>query len=448
MNSEPVVQAGGGAALRQALITGFMQFFGVFSPQLLTIGERRRQLLISIVIALPVTIVFSFFNFGEGFLVLGAVELSAGVLLLLAAWLQAQGEEWVTPAEWLGLLWGLSINVALVLYGGIEGTGVLWIFAMPFFAFFLKGQRVGWIFSGLWIVACYLASDLGPALPGGWPHSDVFAAHLAGAMFWDTCIAAAFNLARVRFMLLLVDARERAELANTTKSRFLASVSHDLRHPLLANGLFVDALAHTALSDEQKHYVRHLESSNKAMGEMLNSLLAIAKLDAGAVAPSFECLPVRELVGWIEAEFASVFIARQLRFKLFYPVREFDLRTDVNLVRSMLRNLLANALKFCDRGGVLVSIRCRGGRALIEVWDTGIGIADSDREHLFEEFFQVGNEARGGDKGIGLGLPMVLRQGRLIGARVGCRSRLGKGSVFFISLPLCEVAKNAQSDQR
>ena len=427
---------------------GWMQFFGIISPSLLTIAERRRQLLISIVIAWPVTVIFAFFNFAEGFPALGTVELSASVLLLVAVWLQGLGEKWVSPAEWLGLLWGGSITVSLVLYGGIDGTGVLWIFAMPFFAFFLKGQRVGWVFSVVWIAACFLVRTLAPAIPGGWPYSEVFATHLVGAMFWDTCIAAAFNMARVRFMLMLVDARERAEQANASKSKFLAAVSHDLRQPLMAHGLFLDALARTALGDQQKHYVGHLESSNRAMSEMLNSLLSIAKLDSGAVTPQLSPLSAREMFAWVDAEFASVFIARQLRFKLFFPSRDIVLLTDGDLLRSMLRNLLGNALKYCARGGVLVGIRRRGERALVEVWDTGIGIESRHLEQVFQEFYQVGNEERSGDKGVGLGLAIVRRQGLLIGAEVGCRSWPGKGSVFFISLPLAADPPGAAPEKR
>ena len=358
------------------------------------------------------------------------------------------GEKWVGVAEWLGLTWGGSINVALALYGGVEGTGVLWIFAMPFFAFFLKGQRVGWIFSILWMAAVFLGRALAPAIPGSWPYSELYSTHLVGAMFWDSCIAAAFNMARVRFMLMLVDARERALLANNTKSKFLAAVSHDLRQPLLANELFIDALAHTTLNDEQKHYVGHLESSNRAMGEMLKSLLTIAKLESGAIAPHLAPLSARELFAWVDAEFASVFIARQLRFKLFFPARDIVLQTDADLLRSMLRNLLGNALKYCQRGGVLVGIRRRGGRAVIEVWDTGIGIEERHLEHVFDEFYQVGNEERGSDRGVGLGLAIVRRQGRLISAQVGCRSRPGKGSVFFISLPLAAADEGQAAETR
>lgn len=440
--------AANGAASLGGLAVGLQHFFGIISPGLLTVDERRRQLLISILIAWPVTIVFAVFNFGEGFVVLGAVELSASILLLVAVWLQSLGEKWVGLAEWLGLLWGGSVTVALVLYGGIDGTGVLWIFAMPFFAFFLKGQRVGWIFSVLWIAACFLVRVLAPAIPDSWPYSEIYAEYLIEAMFWDTCIAAAFNMARVRFMLMLVDARERALLANNTKSKFLAAVSHDLRQPLLANELFIDALAHTTLNVEQKHYVGHLESSNRAMGEMLKSLLTIAKLDSGAIAPDLSPLSARELFAWVDAEFASVFIARQLRFKLFFPAREIVLLTDADLLRSMLRNLLGNALKYCERGGVLVGIRRRGGRAVIEVWDTGVGIDARHLEQVFDEFYQVGNEERGSERGVGLGLAIVRRQGLLISAEVGCCSRPGKGSVFFISLPLATGPQNQVAEKR
>lgn len=424
------------------------RFFGVNSPRLLSVAERRRQLLTSIVIALPVCIAFSYFNYLQGFPALALVEVSASALLLLAAWLQSLHDELVGPAEWLGLLWGGTVTVALVVYGGIEGTGVLWIFALPFFAFFLTGQRIGWIVSAGWMAICLLMRLLAPAITDSWAYSNEFTLHLIGAMLWATCIAAAFNLVRERFMFLMVDARKRAEAANTSKSKFLAAVSHDLRQPLMASGLFLDALAHTALSDDQKRYVGHLESATKSMSEMLNTLLTMAKLDSDAITVNLAALPARELFAWVDAEFASVFMARQLRFKLYFLAREIVLQTDIDLLKSLMRNVLGNSLKYCERGGVLVGIRRRGGDAVIQVWDTGIGIDARHIEHIFDEYYQVDNEERGGDKGIGLGLSIVRRQARLIGAEVACRSRLAKGSLFEVVLPLADSAATPADDKK
>jgi CheY-like chemotaxis protein len=132
---------------------------------------------------------------------------------------------------------------------------------------------------------------------------------------------------------------------------------------------------------------------------------------------------------------------KNLRFNLFCPLQGLALFSDANLLQDLLRNLIGNAIKYTEQGGILVSIRRRGDRALIQVWDTGVGI---DPEHLnliFEEYFQVNNLKRHRAKGVGLGLAIVKRLSELLGTEVSCHSRVGKGSVFEFSLPLAKDAE-------
>jgi CheY-like chemotaxis protein len=127
---------------------------------------------------------------------------------------------------------------------------------------------------------------------------------------------------------------------------------------------------------------------------------------------------------------------KNLRFNLFCPLQGLALFSDANLLQDLLRNLISNAIKYTEYGGILLSIRKREDRALIQVWDTGVGI---DREHLaliFEEYFQVRNTERHRAKGVGLGLAIVRRLSELLGTEVSCHSRVGRGSVFEFSLPL------------
>jgi PAS domain S-box-containing protein len=233
-------------------------------------------------------------------------------------------------------------------------------------------------------------------------------------------------------------AKETAEAATQAKSRFLAAASHDLRQPISAIGLYNDALALSGLSEGQKRLSHNLTKSISSLGEMLNELLDISKLDAGKLEPQPAVIQSVELLGTIASEFDSVAREKHLSLNLFCPRRNLALFTDKTLLLTILRNLIGNAVKYTKQGGILVSIRQRDKRALIQVWDTGIGIAPEQLDLIFEEFFQAGNSERNRAKGAGLGLAIVKRVSEALGNRVSCRSRLGRGSVFEISLPLAQ----------
>ena len=236
----------------------------------------------------------------------------------------------------------------------------------------------------------------------------------------------------------LLAAKEAAENASRTKSEFLAAVSHDLRQPAAAIMLFADALAKSGLAGEQRGFVRSIERGGRSLNEMLNLLLSVARLNAGTLEARLEPFASGELFAWIEHDFAELFLARRLRFKLRFPVRELVLKTDRGLLREILRNLIGNALQYTATGGVLIGLRKRGGQALIQVWDTGIGIAPEHLELIFDEYYQVENRERDNEKGVGLGLTIVARKAALIGAQVSCRSLGRRGSVFELRVPLLD----------
>jgi diguanylate cyclase (GGDEF)-like protein len=197
------------------LVEGMSHLFGIDTSEVVTVVERGHQVRTAIAIALPVAIIFSFFNFAQGYEKLAHVEGAASALLLLAVYLQMRSETRVAVAEWLTIAWAGLVTAALTVYGGVEGSGVLWIFAFPFLAFFLRGQRLGWLISAGWIAFCMLARAVAPLIPDAWTFSPDYTWHLLGSMIWATGIAAAFNLVRSRFMILL---NERVA-ANTAKAR-------------------------------------------------------------------------------------------------------------------------------------------------------------------------------------------------------------------------------------
>jgi signal transduction histidine kinase/ActR/RegA family two-component response regulator len=231
-------------------------------------------------------------------------------------------------------------------------------------------------------------------------------------------------------------AKETAEQANLAKSRFLAAASHDLRQPIQAMRLFQDSLSRTTLDAEQRRIADYLAQSTRSLADILNVLLDVSKLDGGMVTARPETISVRSQLATIDAEFAPLALAKGLRFKLFFPHRDLMVHTDAKLFHGLLRNLIDNAIKYTESGGILVGIRRRGNRLLIQVWDTGIGIAPEHMRAIFDEYFQVSNPQRDSTKGLGLGLAIVRRVAAILGCRIACRSRAGKGSVFEVSVPL------------
>jgi PAS domain S-box-containing protein len=236
--------------------------------------------------------------------------------------------------------------------------------------------------------------------------------------------------------LALSIAKETAETATRAKTHFLAAASHDLRQPLQAIRLFSDALTKTGLNEEQNRISRYLSKAVNSLSELLNDLLDISRLDAGKIESQPVVIQAESLLGMIAAEFDAVSREKNLSLNLFCPRQCLTLFSDDHLLLTMLRNLVSNAVKYTASGGVLVAIRKRGDRALIQVWDTGIGIAPEQMDSIFEEYFQIGNPERDRAKGVGLGLAIVRRLSRLLDIGVRFRSREGKGSVFELSVPL------------
>lgn len=243
----------------------------------------------------------------------------------------------------------------------------------------------------------------------------------------------------------LIAARQAAESANLAKSRFLAAASHDLRQPLQAISLFNDALLGTALSARQREISGYLAQAIHSLGELLGALLDISKFDAGIVNPSPEVIEVGPFLSAMVAQLSPLALAKSLRFKVFCPHRVMTLVSDRKLLMSLLGNLLGNAIKYTEHGGILLAVRRRGNQAVISVWDSGIGIVPEHLGSIFEEYFQIENPERDRTKGLGLGLAIVKRLAELLGTCVSCRSRPGRGSVFEFHMPLASPERQCDT---
>ncbi len=231
-------------------------------------------------------------------------------------------------------------------------------------------------------------------------------------------------------------AKAEAEMANAAKSRFLAAASHDLRQPFQAMRLFYEVLL-PHVNERGAVAAARLNDAMHAGEDLLSSLLDVSTLDAGTIKVSIEMFAISEVLSRVAAE--CELQAEEKGLRLRWVPCSATVISDRVLLARMLRNLVVNAIRYTDRGGVLLGCRRRGDSLMLEVWDSGIGIAESHMPHLFEDFFQIQNSERDRSQGLGLGLAVVARMGRLLGHAVTVRSRPGHGSVFAVALTCSEA---------
>jgi signal transduction histidine kinase len=229
-----------------------------------------------------------------------------------------------------------------------------------------------------------------------------------------------------------VAAHQEAVQANLAKSKFLAAASHDLRQPIHALGLFLGVLGNSRLTEEQMQLLSSARSVTQASSEMLNTLLDFSRIDAGVVEVQVAPFRLQDLLFKLEKEFAPQANAKGL----FYRSRDSQaiLLSDVKLVELILRNLVSNAIRYTDTGGLLIACRRRGNQCCVEVWDTGIGIPQSQHQEIFREFHQLGNAERDRRKGLGLGLAIAGGLAARLGHALTLASVPGKGSVFRVTM--------------
>jgi CheY-like chemotaxis protein/anti-sigma regulatory factor (Ser/Thr protein kinase) len=234
------------------------------------------------------------------------------------------------------------------------------------------------------------------------------------------------------------------ELANSAKSRFLAAASHDLRQPLHALGLFVAQLRTATTAAERQRVVERIDTAVAMMNELFKALLDISRLDAGALTPDITEFPMARLFDRLRTTFAGAAKEAGLGFRVV-PTDAW-VRSDFVLLEQILLNLVSNAVRYAARGGVLIGCRKRGRDLRIEIWDTGPGIPDDQRQKIFSEFYR-GNDPqhdrRGLGGGLGLGLAIVDRLCRLLDHPIELSSDVGRGSRFSVIVPIVAAAARA-----
>jgi len=228
-------------------------------------------------------------------------------------------------------------------------------------------------------------------------------------------------------------AREEAELANLSKSRFLAAASHDLRQPMHALGLFVDALDSHISGTEERKILDNIVISTHALASLFNALLDISKLDAGAIQPKLANLSLPSLMQRLQKEYSIKAAEKGIELRVVNCA--FQVNSDPAMLERIIRNLLSNAIRYTKTGRILFGCRSHGDQLTIEIYDTGVGISEKNIDKIYQEFYQVENPERDRRKGLGLGLAIVKRSCDLLGYVLQVSSIVNKGTVFCITLP-------------
>jgi two-component system, sensor histidine kinase len=237
--------------------------------------------------------------------------------------------------------------------------------------------------------------------------------------------------------LALKQAKELADRANQTKTRFLAAASHDLRQPLSSALLFLESIGDSALGGLDLDYLHKARVALASLSNLLDTLLDVARLDSGGIEPQYADFPVSAVLDRIVPEFASV--ARSAGLTLNFISSSAWIRSDMHLLETVLRNLISNAIRYTPRGRLLVGCRRRRDGLLISVHDTGIGIATEHLEAIFNAYYQVPAGGRARTTGIGLGLSIVERISTLLKLHREVRSAPGHGSMFAVLVPYGRV---------
>ncbi len=236
-------------------------------------------------------------------------------------------------------------------------------------------------------------------------------------------------------------AKEAAETANASKTRFIAAASHDVLQPLNAARLSVSGLSEILMDSEGASLVRQVERSLDTMEELLRTLIDISRLDSGVMKPELSNFALQDIFEALESDFAP--LAQLAGLKLRIRPTSLCVTSDRIMLRRVLQNILSNALRYTGEGGVLIGARKRDGEVRIDVIDTGIGIAEDQKSLVFEEFHRGPQAATAHSGGLGLGLSIVRRMTQALGHALEFRSKIGTGTEFRITLPLADNQSGA-----
>lgn len=237
-------------------------------------------------------------------------------------------------------------------------------------------------------------------------------------------------------------AREQADKANMSKSRFIAAASHDLLQPMHAARLFSTALEQSVSREDDRKTLQQLDRALHGAESMLSALLDIARLEGGSLQPKRQSYPLHDLLSDLELQFKSIAAQRNIRLNVHDA--KFWIDTDPQWIRRIIQNFVSNALRYTAKGRVVVGVlrhSTRPQHIRIGVWDTGPGIAEEQRIKLFQEFERCGHTSPWGEQGLGLGLAIVQRMTSLLDHPVEVYSQIGQGSCFIIEVPTVDAPK-------
>lgn len=230
-------------------------------------------------------------------------------------------------------------------------------------------------------------------------------------------------------------AKAEAEAANASKTRFLALASHDILQPLNAARLYLEAVEQTQLDDKNKQLIGRVDNALDSTENLLSTLLAIAKMEQGALQPKLKHVDLNTVLQPLTAEYAVLAEQRQLDFRA-HTRDNVVVHTDPTYLRRIVQNFLSNAIKYTEQGRVVLGVRLRGRLVEIHVWDTGPGIPEQQHERIFEAFIRY---HKGSTSGVGLGLSVAQRMAKQLDCPIRIRSNLGRGSCFSVRIPMGEA---------
>ena len=236
-----------------------------------------------------------------------------------------------------------------------------------------------------------------------------------------------------RLNVVLAQATEAADAANIGKTKFLAAVGHDIVQPLNAARLYSSALLERLADSESHELVRNMDHSLESVEDILSTVLTISRLDTGAFKPTLSNCSLDRILIQLQIELSP--IAKEKGLKLRIELHDFHIRTDHSLLSRLLRNLLSNAIKYTKSGSVTISSRVENNEVVVEVKDTGIGIASDQQGNIFNEFQRL-EAGRREAPGLGLGLSIVERISKVLDHAISLNSSEGVGSSFTVNIPL------------
>ena len=243
----------------------------------------------------------------------------------------------------------------------------------------------------------------------------------------------------------LQNAKSDAERANKAKSVFLASASHDLRQPLNAMQMYIAALQSKVKDKEILRIIEDINSVSISTARLLNALLDVSELEVGAIKPRHEIFSVNNILISIFQSFLPLAKDKELDFRIVPS--SLYVESDPALLERILGNFMSNAIRYTDKGSVLIGCRRKGSEVSIEVWDTGCGISDDQMSLIYEDFYQVENKERDRGKGLGLGLALAKRLSDSLDHKIDSKSSLGRGSCFSVRVDLAENKADTSQDE-